>query len=134
MIHCVHAAARDSKSSGIGRTAMSRMILLASLVVGGCAARPGFNYDPAQGMPLNATSPQNPSYIEAQRLAAARNLNLHIVTKDGVRLFCRSEFISGSRIIKDNTCYTADQLDRMDDRTQRDLQFFLSPNFPIRHP
>ncbi len=113
---------------------MRGLILLASIVVAGCAARRGFNYDPAQGMPLNATSPQNPSYIEAQRSAAAKNLNLHIVTKDGVRLFCRSEFVSGSHIIRDNTCYTAEQIDQMDDRTQRDLQFFLRPNFPINHP
>ena len=113
---------------------MRRIILLASIVAAACTARPGFNYDPAQGMPLNVTSPQNPSYIEAQRVAAAKNLNLHIVTKDGVRLFCRSEFISGSHIIKDNTCYTAEQIDRMDEKTQRDLQFFLSPNFPILHP
>ena len=103
---------------------MCRMILLVSIIAAGCAARPGFNYDPAQGMPLNNTSPQNPSYIEAQRLAAAKNLNLHIVTKDGVRLFCRSEFISGSHIIRDNTCYTAEQIDSMDARTQRDMKFF----------
>ena len=113
---------------------MRRMILLASIIATGCAARPGFNYDPAQGMPLNNTSPQNPSYIEAQRLAAAKNLNLHIVTKDGVRLFCRSEFISGSHIIKDNTCYTAEQIENMDDRTQRELKFYLNPNSPIRSP
>ena len=93
-----------SGSDGMGRTAMRGITLLASIVVvTGCAARPGFNYDPAQGMPLNATSPQNPQYIEAQRLAQAKNLNLHIVTKEGVRLFCRSEFISGSHIIRDNT-------------------------------
>ena len=98
-------------------------ILLAVTVMTGCA-RPGFNYDPAQGTPLTVTSPQNPSYIETQRLAAARNLNLHIVTKEGVRLYCRSNVISGSHIIRDTTCYTAEQIDRMDDQTQRDLKFF----------
>ena len=113
---------------------MRRLILLASIIATGCAARPGFNYDPAQGMPLNNTSPQNPSYIEAQRLAAAKNLNLHIVTKDGVRLFCRSEFISGSHIIRDNTCYTPEQVEQMDARTQRDLKFFLNPNKPGMFP
>lgn len=102
------------------------MIPLAAIILTACAARPGFNYDPAQGMPLNVTSPQNPPYIEAQRVAASKNLNLHIVTKDGVRLFCRSEFISGSHIIRDNTCYTAEQIDRMNDRTQRELKNFLN--------
>ena len=113
---------------------MRAMIVLAATIVTGCAARPGFNYNPAQAAPLTVTSSQNPSYIEAQRLAAAKNLNLHIVTKDGVRLFCRSEFISGSHIIRDTTCYTAEQVDRMDDRTQRDLKFFLMPNMPMQHP
>jgi hypothetical protein len=102
------------------------MVLVGSIIAAGCAARPGFNYDPAQGMPLNITSPQNPSYIEAQRVAATKNLNLHVVTKDGVRLFCRSEFISGSHIIRDNTCYTAEQLAQMQDRAQRELKNFLN--------
>lgn len=113
---------------------MRGMILLAATIVTGCAARPGFNYDPAQGAPLTITSPQNPSYIEAQRLAAARNMNLHIVTKDGVRLYCRSNFISGSHIVRDTTCYTAEQLDQMDDKTQRELQFLSRPNMPSVHP
>jgi hypothetical protein len=49
------------------------------------------------------------SMVEAQRLATAKNLDLHLVTKDGVRLFCRSEFISGSHITRDNTCYTVER-------------------------
>ena len=113
---------------------MRAMILLAAaIMVTGCA-RPGINYDPAQGAPLTVTSPQNPSYIEAQRLAAARNMNLHIVTKEGVRLYCRANYISGSHIVRDTTCYTAEQLDQMDDKTQRELQFLSRPNMPSVHP
>jgi hypothetical protein len=112
---------------------MRGIMLVAALAVTACA-RPGFNYDPAQGAPLTITSSPNPSYIDAQRVAAAKNLNLHIVTKDGVRLFCRSEFISGSHIVRDTTCYTAEQINQMDERTQRDLKFFLMPNLPIQHP
>ena len=112
---------------------MRGTLLLAAIITTGCA-RPGFNYDPAQGAPLTITSPQNPSYIEKQRLAAARNLNLHIVTKDGVRLFCRSNLISGSHIVRDTTCYTAEQLDQMEDKTQRELQFLTRPNMPIVTP
>jgi hypothetical protein len=112
---------------------MRGMILLAAIMVTGCA-RPGINYDPKQGAPLTITSPQNPSYIEAQRLAAARNMNLHIVTKEGVRLYCRANYISGSHIVRDTTCYTAEQLDQMDDKTQRELQFMSRPNMPSVHP
>jgi hypothetical protein len=109
------------------------VIVLAVMIVTGCASRPGVSHDPAQA-PVLAITSQNPSYIEAQRIAAARNLNLRVVTSDGVRLFCKSNLVSGSHIVRDATCYTAEQVDQMDQNTQRDLQFFLIPNLPIGHP
>lgn len=112
---------------------MRGVMLLAAIIMTGCA-KPGFNYNPAQGMPLSVTTPANPSYIESQRLAAAKNLNLHVVTKDGERLYCRSNFISGSHIVRDTTCYTAEQLDQMDQRTERQLQLLLRPNLTGQHP
>ena len=112
---------------------MRAMILLAAIILTGCA-KPGFNYDRAQGTPLSITTPANPSYIEAQRLAAAKNLNLHIVTKDGERLYCRSNLISGSHIVRDTTCYTAEQVEQMDDRTARQLQLLLRPPFSGKTP
>jgi hypothetical protein len=112
---------------------MRGMMLLAAIIMTGCA-KPGFNYNPAQGTPLSVTTPANPRYIETQRLAAAKNLNLHIVTKDGVRLYCRSNYISGSHIVRDTTCYTAEQVDQMEDRTQRQLQLLLRPPLAGQHP
>jgi hypothetical protein len=112
---------------------MRAMMFLTVLIVTGCA-RPGFNYDRAQGAPLTITAPQNPSYIEAQRLASARNLNLHIVTKDGERLYCRSNLVSGSHIVRDTTCYTAEQVDQMEQRTARQLQLLLRPPLTGQHP
>ena len=58
-------------------------------------ARPGFKLRPGARDAAHGTSTRNLAYIEDQRLAAAKNLNLHVVTKDGVRLFCRTELISG---------------------------------------
>jgi hypothetical protein len=112
---------------------MRGMMLLAAIIMTGCA-KPGFNYNPAQGTPLSVTTPANPRYIETQRLAAAKNLDLHIVTKDGVRLYCRSNLISGSHIVRDTTCYTAEQLDQMDQRTERQLQLLLRPPLTGQHP
>ena len=55
------------------------------------------------------------------RVAQARNLNLKVVNKDGQQLFCRSNYMTTSRIQRDTTCYTADQLDDMEARQQREL-------------
>jgi hypothetical protein len=67
--------------------------------------------------------------IESQRLAAARNLNLKVVNKDGKELYCRSNYLTGSHIQRDVQCFTADQLQRMQEQTQRDLdQINMRPN------
>jgi hypothetical protein len=76
----------------------------------------------ASGTSTGVTS----SDIEAQRLAQARNLNLKVVSKDGQQLFCRSNYMTGSHIQRDTRCYTADQLDAMEQATQRDLDTFMN--------
>jgi len=68
--------------------------------------------------------------VDAQRMAHAKNLNLKIMSKDGQELFCRSNLVTGSHISRDTRCYTAEQLDRMQEQTQRDLeQSYLRPPF-----
>jgi hypothetical protein len=112
---------------------MRKWICLAAVTLVGCATQP----TPA---PSNAVTAQAPvgstgagpgtgvtSFdIEKQRLAAAKNLNLKVVTQDGTRLYCRSNYFTGSRISADTRCYTADQLDAMEQATQRDLDVFLN--------
>jgi glucose/arabinose dehydrogenase len=74
-------------------------------------------------------APVAPGSIEAQRLAKAKNLNLKIFNKDGKELFCRSNYFTGSRIQRDQRCYTAEQLDLMDRAVQREFEQFLqAPN------
>ena len=93
---------------------MRTMVLVTAILIGGCAGQP-------------ATPPASPAAavptadIQAQRVAQARNLNLKVVNKDGQQLFCRSNFMTTSRIQRDTTCYTADQLDAMEARQQREL-------------
>jgi hypothetical protein len=93
---------------------MRATILVTAILMVGCAGQP-------------ATPPASPAAavptgdIQAQRVAQARNLNLKVVNKDGQQLFCRSNYMTTSRIQRDTTCYTADQLDAMEARQQREL-------------
>jgi hypothetical protein len=51
----------------------------------------------------------------------AKNLNLKLVDQDGQKLYCRTNYITASRIQRDTTCYTADELDKLEARQQREL-------------
>jgi hypothetical protein len=92
---------------------MRAMMLVTALLIAGCAGQPS-NPQAAANSGRLATS-------EAGRLALARNLNLKVVDKDGQQLFCRSNFMTGSHIERDTTCYTADELDKLEAKQQRDL-------------
>ncbi|HEV7356444.1 MAG TPA: hypothetical protein VGN99_00515 [Steroidobacteraceae bacterium] len=93
---------------------MRALMLGTAMIIAGCAGQPSTPpSSPAAAAPTDD--------IQAQRLAQARNLNLKVVSKDGQQLFCRSNFITTSRIQRDTTCYTADQLDRMEAQQQREI-------------
>ena len=96
---------------------MRALMLVTAMLIGGCASQqagqPTPPSSPAAAVPTTA--------IETQRLAQAKNLNLKVVNKDGQQLFCRSNYVTASRIQRDTTCYTADQLDKMEAQQQRDL-------------
>ena len=95
---------------------MRALMLLTAILAAGCASQ--------------ATNPQSTlgarqiQTTDAGRLATARNLNLKLVNQDGQQLYCRSNWVTASRIRKDTTCYTADQLDQMEARQQHDLDQF----------
>jgi PBP1b-binding outer membrane lipoprotein LpoB len=95
---------------------MRALMLVTAMLIGGCASQaagPAMLSSPAAAAPT--------ADIQAQRLAQARNLNLKVVNKDGQQLFCRSNYMTTSRIQRDTTCYTADQLDKMEAQQQREL-------------
>ena len=95
---------------------MRSIALLAAMIVAGCASEPTApNPTPAQiaqspgGQALSPTvleAAKSPADVEAQRLARAKNLNLKVMNKDGQELYCRSNFVTASRIQRDTTCYT----------------------------
>jgi hypothetical protein len=101
---------------------MRSLIAAVAMLIGGCAAQPPApTTSPAAAVPTGD--------VDAQRAAQARNLNLKVMSKDGQQLFCRSNYQTASRIQRDTTCYTADQLDAMEARQQRELdQLNQRPN------
>jgi hypothetical protein len=87
-----------------------------AMFIVGCASQP------ATPPVAAGTAPGTPAGdIQAQRLAAARNLNLKVVNKDGQQLFCRSSVQTATRIERAPVCYTADQLEQLQQQTQRDM-------------
>ena len=88
-----------------------RALLFLSLILAGCASP----------NPQTASVSGRIETTDAGRLAIAKNLNLKLVDKDGQQLFCRSNFVTASRIQRDTTCYTADQLDKLEAQQQREL-------------
>ena len=107
---------------------MRALMLVTAMLIGGCASQPASPPTPVSSPAAAAPTAD----IQAQRLAQARNLNLKVVNKDGQQLFCRSNFMTTSRIQRDTTCYTADQLDKMEAQQQRELDQFN--NQPTRVP
>jgi hypothetical protein len=111
------------------------MAFLTVMAMAGCATQPAPPSPPpaSQVQPTSAAVgvvPQQPAPdVEAQRLAAARSLNLKVVNKDGKQVFCRFNDVTTSHIPRDPVCYTAEQLEAMQQRTQRDLdQLTNKPN------
>jgi hypothetical protein len=100
---------------------MRALLLLTAILMAGCASKPTNPQASSSGGAIAAS--------DAQTLALARNLNLKVIDKDGQQLFCRSNFVTASRIQRDTTCYTADQLDKMEAQQQRELdQLNSRPN------
>ena len=96
---------------------MRAALLFTSLMLAGCAG---------QGSHAAFTSRSGeapaPADIEAQRLSAAKNLNLKVVNKDGQELYCRANLVTGSHIQRDTRCFTAEQVERMQYQAQRDFE------------
>ena len=104
---------------------MRALMLLTAMFVVGCATEPT---SPPTSPSSAAAVPAGD--IQAQRMAAARNLNLKVVNKDGQQLFCRSALQTATRIQRDPVCYTADQLERLQEESQREIeQINNKPNY-----
>jgi len=92
---------------------MRALMLVTAILAAGCAGQPTKPPIVSSGGQIAAS--------DSQRLELARNLNLKVIDRDGQQLFCRSNFVTASRIQRDTTCYTADQLETMEAQMLRDL-------------
>ena len=95
---------------------MHALTLLTAILGAGCASQ--------VTKPQNASTDGRFETTDAGRLATAKDLNLKLVDKDGQQLFCRSNFETASRIRRDTTCYTADELDKLEALQRHDMEQF----------
>jgi hypothetical protein len=106
-------------------------LLAAVAVIGGCAGQPSTTAPAAAtaaGQPQQTASDDE---LEKKRLAEAIKRGYKVTNTNGDVLYCRSDFATGSHIQKNTVCLTAQQLDDLDRRNQRDLGL---PNTPINMP
>jgi hypothetical protein len=95
---------------------MRELTLIMAILGAGCASQ--------VTNPQVASSAGHLQTTDAGRLATAKNLNLKLVDKDGQQLFCRSNFETASRIRRDTTCYTAEELDKLEAMLRHDMEQF----------
>jgi hypothetical protein len=112
---------------------MRGLILLIGLGVVGCSntpPRPEPNalsvQAPVGSTSAGAVSGVTSTAIEEQRLAAAKNLNLKVFSKEGRELFCRSNYVTGSHIQRDTRCFTGEQVDQMEQAKEREVETFIA--------
>jgi hypothetical protein len=119
-----HLWSRDDRCARLGFPAnfnkrdigMRVLMPMTAMLIVGCATQPASPPTALGNTPAEITAD-----IQAQRLAAARNLNLKVVNKDGQQLFCRASMQTATHIQRDVECFTGDQVERLQQQTQRDL-------------
>jgi hypothetical protein len=109
------------------------------LFVAGCAGQPASQPPPtatyvnASGQRLEQVSVRNADGdIDAKRLVNAKKEGFTVINKDGETLFCKTWDKTGSRVLKDTQCLTAQQLDLWHEQTQQAMQEYLRTNAPVQ--
>jgi len=87
--------------------------MLSALCLAACASQPT-NLTPQPGQTAADVE------LEKQHLAEAIKYGYKVVNKDGETLYCRSDWATGSHIQKSTVCLTAQQLDDLNQRNDRD--------------
>lgn len=107
---------------------MRALAVLPAMAIVGCSQQPTQPDVPAPASPITGinsskgeTASDTSEQVVAKRLALAKKLHLKVVDQNGNELFCTTFMVTGSRIQTETRCLTAEQLDRYDERTQRDV-------------
>jgi hypothetical protein len=125
-LHEVVGADSMLPGSTVVRSTMFRTVCLTTaMLVSGCATQPNNPLPPpstaAAASDVSQSGAAAPSGdVEARRVAAAaKKLNLDVVKKDGQVVFCRSNVVTGSRFQEDRQCFTAEQVEAMQQQAQQ---------------
>ncbi|MEP6546420.1 MAG: hypothetical protein ABJD53_03060 [Gammaproteobacteria bacterium] len=99
---------------------MHAIMLLTAIVAAGCAGQP--SKPRSDGLsPTSATAAPSSTEPEGKRLALAQKMHLKMVNQNGEQVFCKSSMVTGSHIRTEMRCYTADEMDRLEEQTERDV-------------
>jgi hypothetical protein len=113
---------------------MRAMMLLTAMALGACASpptSPNSGGTPAQSSASSAALPgASDTDPEEQRLALAKKLHLKVVNQDGEEVYCKINMVTGSHIRTDTHCFTAQELDHLQKRTDNDLDQLFKPYAP----
>ena len=124
--HEVVGADSVLQGSTVARSTIFRSLCLTTaMIVSGCATQ--HNNPPPPPHSAAAASDVSQSVaaapngdVEARRVAAAaKKLNLDVTKKDGQVVYCRSNVVTGSRFQKDRQCFTAEQVEAMQQPAQQ---------------
>ena len=115
--HEVVGADSVLQGSTVARSTIFRSLCLTTaMIVSGCATQ--HNNPPPPPHSAAAAAPSGD--VEARRVAAAaKKLNLDVIKKDGQVVYCRSNVVTGSRFQKDRQCFTAEQVEAMQQQAQQ---------------
>jgi hypothetical protein len=109
--------------------------LVIALGIAGCAGQPSSPATaPSSTRYVTATGQAQATVaegdIDAKKLADAKKQGYTLVNADGQQLFCRSDFKTGSRVQRNTTCLTAEELDIMHDQTKSAMRNNFQQNAP----
>ena len=103
------------------------------LTIAACAGQPSSPPPPAVTSTATATSGKTITVsgddIDEKRIADAKKRGYTLVNTNGQTLYCRTDFKTGSHLVKQTTCLTSEELDALHDQTRQGMQS-LRPNAP----
>jgi hypothetical protein len=99
-------------------------LLAVATLCGGCAgnaAHPESAQPAAVGVQPGGAAGVKVTNIDGAKLTALQKAGYTLVNRNGQQLYCENDPKIGSRIVRDPTCLTEDELQRLRERTQQGM-------------
>jgi hypothetical protein len=87
---------------------------LVTAILVGCAARPAGSEEPHKVK------------VDGSNVVAVQQAGYKLVNKDGEKLYCRTDFVTGSHVVTRTTCLTEQELYDQMNANQHSMQSFSS--------